>query len=76
LIQGEVSRLGILIGVRFCARCSYRAEVCPACGLDEPYEDRIELNRTFVPVLLCDHCGWYEPLPAEFRPAGTGPLAG
>jgi ferredoxin len=74
LIQGEVSRLGVLIGVRFCARCAYRAEVCPACGLDEPYEDRIELNRVFVPVLLCDNCGWYEPLPPEFRPAGAGLL--
>jgi hypothetical protein len=74
LIDGQIVRLGVLIGVRFCALCTYRAEVCPACGLEEPYEDQIELDRTFVPVLLCDNCGWYEPLPPEFRQAMADPV--
>ncbi len=70
IIDGQTNWQGVLIGVRFCAQCEYREEVCPACRLGELVEEEVEFDGVIVPAVCCTHCDWYAPIPTEYqRPA-------
>lgn len=56
-ISGEDTWQGVIVGVRFCADCPWRAWVCPLCGGDLS-EEGLEENGQLIPFLSCDACDW------------------
>jgi PRTRC genetic system ThiF family protein len=65
IIEGDEDWQGVIIRVRFCARCDWRDDGgCPECG-GEVMEEEVEIEDELVPAIVCADCDWRQPIQQE-----------